>query len=87
MAVDRVLTTRTDGPKVAVLGFLGTKASAQTLSPLRGRFDQVIATEPVAYGKAACPATRTASLLAALGYAPHVEENPEKALREGVRLA
>jgi dihydrofolate synthase/folylpolyglutamate synthase len=75
------------GRRVALVGVLGAKAGPELLRPLAGRFDAAVATEPVVYGKAPCPAAGTAARLAGLGIAAGIEERPAAALERAMDLA
>jgi dihydrofolate synthase/folylpolyglutamate synthase len=87
VAVDGALEDAGPGPRVAVVGFLGTKAGPDLVRPLEGRFDRVVATEPRVYGKTACPARETAALLERVGYDAVEEPRPDEAVERGVELA
>jgi dihydrofolate synthase/folylpolyglutamate synthase len=75
------------GPRIGVVGFLGTKATPELVRPLANRFDHLIATEPRVYGKTPCPAHQTAFLLSKVGYAPSVAPDMFDALDEAVGRA
>jgi len=95
VAVGSALSRQVAGPRVAVVGLLGTKAVPDLLAPLAGRFDRAIATEPRVYGKLACPAAETAELLRRVGVPAAVDPDPRAALdaamaeagRDGLVLA
>ena len=87
VAIDSALALAGDGARVAVIGFLGTKASPELVRPLAGRFDRAVATEPRVYGKTPCPADGTADLLRGAGLPVAVEPDPHAALEAGISAA
>jgi dihydrofolate synthase/folylpolyglutamate synthase len=87
VAVRAALDRELFGPRVAVVGFLGTKASAQLLEPLTGRFDRAVATEPRVYAKPPCPAATTALMLERIGLPAVAAPDPLDALERGMALA
>ena len=86
-AVQYALAPKCAGPRIAVIGLLGTKANEQTVAPLTGKFDQIIATEPQVYGKTAFPAPQTAQLFTEEQRPPIVCHSPEKAISMALELA
>ncbi len=87
VAVRAALRHRGAGPRVAVIGFLGTKAKPELIAPLSGRFDVVVATQPTVYGKRPCKAAQTANLLREAGFEPLIEPDAQAALDLGIRQA
>ena len=87
VAIEQAFETDVAGPRVLLIGFLGTRASPDIVRPLARRFDHAIATEPRVYGKTPCPARDTARLLESVGYAPQSEPDPHKALERALDLA
>jgi dihydrofolate synthase/folylpolyglutamate synthase len=87
VAVDSALEHPSAGRRVAVIGFLGTKAGPDLVRPLAGRFDLAVATEPQVYGKAPCPAGETARLLREAGIDALEEPLPLAALERGLAAA
>jgi len=87
VAVESTLSGAGPGPRVALVGFLGTKAGEDLAAPLSGRFDRVVTTEPRVYGKTPLPAEDAARLLARAGFEPLVVPDPRRALDEASRLA
>ncbi len=87
VAIEQAFETDVAGPRVLLIGFLGTRASPDIIRPLARRFDHAIATEPRVYGKTPCPAADTARLMENVGYAPQSEPDPHKALERALDLA
>jgi dihydrofolate synthase/folylpolyglutamate synthase len=87
VAVNSALSLATAGPRVAVVGFLGTKAGPDPIRPLAGRFDRVIATEPRVYAKSAYPVAEVAKLLEGAGLEAAIEPEPRAALEAGIAAA
>ncbi|MBN2526158.1 MAG: hypothetical protein JXR76_07180 [Deltaproteobacteria bacterium] len=88
-AVNHVLDDESsqNGPRIAVVGILGTKADAATLAPLSAKFDQIIVTEPNVYGKKAFPASQTAVFLSDETPEPIICPNPHEAVDLALNLA
>jgi dihydrofolate synthase/folylpolyglutamate synthase len=76
-----------DGPLVALLGMLGSKAGVGTLGPLASQCDGAVVTEPKVYGKPACPAPICAQLCREAGLPAEIEASPLAALEKAERLA
>ena len=74
------------GPRIAVVGFLGAKASPQLLQPFAGRFDQVVVTEPRVYAKTPMAAPESAEMFRQIGFDPIVEPDADRALERAVEL-
>ncbi len=87
VAIDTALAGAGPGPRIGVVGFLGTKAKPELVRPLEGRFDHMIATEPKVYAKTSCPAAETAALLADVGYTATVERDMFAALDAAIHRA
>ena len=87
VAVDASLEAPVSGEKVAVVGFLGTKASRELIAPLVGRFDRIVATRPTVYAKTPHPAEATAALFDEAGCDATAIVDPEEALTAGMELA
>ncbi|MBN2715817.1 MAG: hypothetical protein JXX14_08175 [Deltaproteobacteria bacterium] len=85
-AIQHALSNHHMGPRVALVGFLGTKANHQTIAPILGKFDHIIATEPNVYGKAAFPAAETARLFEGESSAPLVCCDPLQAVQMALEL-
>jgi dihydrofolate synthase / folylpolyglutamate synthase len=86
-AVNHALVSHETGKKIAVIGLLGTKASEATVAAVRGRFDHIIATEPIVYGKSACPARETAQLFDSEKTPPIVCSNYHDAVSNALQMA
>lgn len=88
VALDDALMRHKDAPrKVALVGFLGSKAKSEVTAPFAERFDEFVVTEPRVYGKSAFPSEQTAALFADLGYAPYSVLDPREALDLALKLA
>ncbi len=86
-ALDAALDGASPGPRIGLIGFLGTKAKPDLVRPLANRFDHIVVTEPRVYGKSPCPAEQAASLLADVGYTPTVEPDMFIALDRAIEKA
>ena len=75
------------GPKIGVLGFIGSKAKPELVQPLAGQFDHVFATEPRVYAKTACPSEQTARLLEQVGLETTVQPDMFAALDSALEMA
>jgi dihydrofolate synthase/folylpolyglutamate synthase len=80
VAIDAALALAAPGPRVAVVGLLAAKASADVVRPLAGRFDAIWVTEPRALGKRALPAAAAVGLLASAGIEARAAADPSAAL-------
>jgi dihydrofolate synthase/folylpolyglutamate synthase len=80
VAVDAALARSTPGRKVAVVGLLASKASAEVVRPLAGRFDEIWVTEPRVHGKRPLGAKDAADLLASAGIPASAAADPNEAL-------
>ncbi len=87
VATKMAFADKPPGPRIGVIGFIGTKAKPESVQPLAGLFDHVVATQPEVYAKSPCPAEQTASLLKEIGYTPIVEPDIVKALDTGIQKA
>jgi dihydrofolate synthase/folylpolyglutamate synthase len=86
-AVANALKHHTSGPRVVLAGLLGSKATTETVAALKDRFDHIVATEPVVYGKQSYPASLTAELLKSEKCTPQIEVDPFAALKTALKLA
>ncbi|MCP4604770.1 MAG: hypothetical protein GY847_30325 [Proteobacteria bacterium] len=87
VAVDTGLGNADPGPRIGVVGFIGTKAKLEMVQPLEGLFDHIIATQPEVYAKTSSSAEQTAALLSNLGYSPTVEPDVFEAVDIAVQRA
>jgi dihydrofolate synthase/folylpolyglutamate synthase len=87
VAVESAAAHAPRGGRVAVVGFLGTKAGPDLVRPLAGRFDLAVATEPRVYGKSPYPAADTARLIEAAGVQAIADADPRGALERGLEAA
>lgn len=85
-AVDHASKANPQGPFVAVVGLLGTKASPQTIAPLLNQFDEIIVTQPTVYGKTAFPASQSATLFNEQGIKPIIWQSPMDAVTQAVKM-
>lgn len=87
VAANRARQLAGDGPLVALLGMLGSKAGGETLRALASTCDRAVVTEPKVYGKPACPAPACAKLCQEAGMPAEIEVSPLAALEQAERLA
>ncbi|MBN2804547.1 MAG: hypothetical protein JXR91_15750 [Deltaproteobacteria bacterium] len=85
VATDYALSNHKSGIKVALVGFLGAKASSSTVEPLINKFDYIIATEPVVFGKSTFPAADTGKLFSNVKI--DIEPDSSKALKIALQSA
>jgi dihydrofolate synthase/folylpolyglutamate synthase len=87
VAVAAALARATPGPRVAVVGLLASKACAEALRPLAGRFDAIWVTEPRVFGKRALSAADARALLGSIGIAATAVADPVAALDAAIARA
>jgi dihydrofolate synthase / folylpolyglutamate synthase len=85
-AVNAALAHAKTGPRVCVIGVLGTKSNPALFRPLANRFDAVVATEPMVYAKTASPAEQTAEMLKESGYEAIIEKDMFAALDRALKI-
>jgi dihydrofolate synthase / folylpolyglutamate synthase len=87
VAIHAALALASPGPRVAVVGLLAAKASADVIRPLAGRFDAVWVTEPRALGKRALPVDDAIRLFASAGITALAAADPRAALDAAIARA
>ncbi len=87
VAVGMALADAGPGPRVCLVGFLGTKAKPELVRPLAGEFDHIVATQPQVYAKTSSPAEETAGLFTNAGIDVSVEPDMNAALDAAMERA
>jgi len=87
VAIDGALALATPGPRVAVVGLLAAKASADLIRPLASRFDAIWVTEPQVYGKRPLGTAEGISLLSSVGIEATGAADPGEALDAAMACA
>jgi dihydrofolate synthase/folylpolyglutamate synthase len=80
VAIDAALALASPGPRIAIVGLLAAKTSADVIRPLAGRFDAIWVTEPRVYGKRPLAVAEAADLLASVGVTALAAADPGDAL-------
>lgn len=86
-AVSHATEENRPGPKIAVVGLLGTKAKTETISPLINNFDAIIATQPTVYGKTAFAAEETAALFLNTKQNVIIQASTSAAVEQAIEMA